>query len=185
MLALSGAPAAAQTLGDTSTVTLGPVSGYSILTCHGHTDWVTCEDEEPEFLDGNATIEWSAPVGWRIVGTPTSTISGSNASFSQPIRRIAGADTVMTQHDVRRAYALALKLAQLGAKREAFDALTAERDKLLATFGPDADGDNSLLVAGTCSGDCTVTVSATVNLIYVGPNDPFALLVSLVRRFKL
>ena len=183
-IALAATPALAQTQGDTTTVTIGPASGDSIITCGGREEYVTC-DGDIAFLNGNASIDWTPPDGWIIVGTPTPGISGDNASYTQPLQLVAGGGSYMAQYDVRRAYAIALKLARLAGKADTVQTLVAERDKLLATYGSDGTIANRVQLAGTCSGDCTVAIWASANLVYVGHNDPFALLVSLVRRFKL
>lgn len=192
VLALAAAPALAQTPGDTQTVTIGPVTGQSSQVCveifpplSGNcVMWTT--------MGGSASIGWSPDPGWVIAGTPLASSSGTGNWSASPLALEAGGGSYIAQRNLRRAYAIALKMANLGGKTDVAKALEIERQRLFAAYAPNGSVANTIEMTGNCTPGidsstdiCTVTISATTNLVYVGPDDPFALLVSLMQRFKL
>jgi hypothetical protein len=186
-------PAPAPSIGDTQTQNFGPVTGQTNGTCA--INWPLAPNApciEMEDGSASAAIDWTAPDGWTISAITAQSISGSQEYLPEPAILLAGGNSLTGRH-LRRAYAIAIKMATLAKRTDAVTALTAERDRLLAAYGTNLTGTNRIQMTGGCQGDsedtgsygCSVTISASVSLVYVGPDDPFALLVSLIQRFKL
>ena len=191
-LALLSAPALAQTPGDTQTVTIGPVTGQSSQVCVEIFPPLSgnCVMYMP--MGGSASIGWSPGPGWVIVGTPVASSSGTGDWSASPLALEAGGGSYIAQRNLRRAYAIALKLANQSGKTDVAKALDTERQRLFAAYGANGAVANTVEMTGNCAPDvlsgtdnCTISLSVTANIVYVGPDDPFALLVSLMQRYKL
>jgi hypothetical protein len=191
-IALAVRPALAQQLGDTQTVAIPPASGQTQGACLFTDPLIGPQCLSWTYGSASASIDWQPPDGWMIVGTPSSNIGGEGDYVAEGMTVAPGGGNVISQRHLRRAYAIALKLANAGGKTDAAKALEAERTRLLAAYDANGAVLNTAEMVGGCNGDpitgaygCSVTISGSANLIYVGPDDPFALLVSLIQRFRL
>jgi len=143
---------------------------------------------------GNFSFDWSpSEAGWVITGQPTISKEGSDGSWVDPIQLIAGGTPAISKNDITEAFQTAIQLADLESKPSISKTLQTELAKRLAMYGVGDSIQNTLHISGGCNttgiiGDrksCSVSVSGTVNIMYVGDSDGLELLESLKKQYGL
>ena len=143
---------------------------------------------------GNFSLDWSPPdTGWIITAPPTISKNGSEDSWVDPVHLSTSGSPIISKDEVTKAFHIAIRLADLENKPLASTALKDELEKRLASNGSGDSTQNTLHVSGGCNTTgnmedrktCNVSVSATVDIMYVGNADGLELLASLMNQYGL
>jgi hypothetical protein len=179
--------------GDMRTVSFPTQTAKADWQCTTHMTWGdTCIGWVGS--QGNFKLDWSpSEAGWVITGQPTISKEGSDGSWVDPIHLLAGGTPIVSKNDVTEAFQTAIQLADLENKTSISKIFQAELEKRLAVYGAGDSIQNTLHVSGGCNttgilGDrkgCSVSVSGTVNIMYVGDPDGLELLTSLKKQYGL
>jgi len=180
--------------GDMKTVSIPTQTAKADWQCTAHMTWSATTCLEWVGSQGNFNFNWSpSEAGWGITGQPTISKEGSDGSWVDPIQLLAGGNPIISKTDITEAVQTAIQLADLENKTSISKTLQAELAKRLAMYGVGDSIQNTIHVSGGCNttgivGDrksCSVSVSGTVNIMYVGDPDGLELLTSLKKQYGL